>query len=268
MTTARWKLTIEYDGSGFSGWQRQEPGVPSVQETVEKAIEQFCQQQVTIHVAGRTDAGVHALAQVAHVDLDLVDRYTGFHVVKALNAHLREVRIVVVAAETVADDFHARFSATNKLYTYRVINRPAPLAVEAGRAWVVHPDLDVSAMQAGALHLLGHHDFTSFRDSDCQAKSPIKTLDRLDIGTRTYDAHRGVEISFHAEARSFLHHQVRNMVGTLVQVGLGRFTPDDVRDILAARTRTAAGVTAPPDGLYLVRIDYPRVVETTANRVQ
>lgn len=268
MTAARWKLTIEYDGSDFSGWQRQEPGVPSVQETVEKAIEQFCQQQVTIHVAGRTDAGVHAWGQVAHVDLDLADRYTGFHVVKALNAHLRDVRVAIIAAERVADDFHARFSATNKLYTYRVINRPSPLAIEAGCAWVVHPDVDVAAMQAGAKHLLGHHDFTSFRDSDCQAKSPIKTLDRLDIEIQPYDLNGGVEIRFQAEARSFLHHQVRNMVGTLVQVGLSRFTPGDVADILAARTRTAAGVTAPPDGLYLARIDYPRVAATASNKVQ
>jgi tRNA pseudouridine38-40 synthase len=259
MTLHRWKLTIEYDGSGFSGWQRQEPGVPSVQAAVEEAIKNFCGADITIHVAGRTDAGVHAWGQVAHADLDLADRYTGFHVVKALNAHLRTVRVAVIDAAIAADDFHARFSATNKLYTYRIINRPAPLAVEQGRAWVVHPDLDIEAMRRGAVHLVGTYDFTSFRDSDCQAKSPIKTLDRLDIETQPYDAYGGVEIRVHAEARSFLHHQVRNMVGTLVQVGLGRFAPGNVADILAARARSAAGMTAPPDGLYLMRIDYPRV---------
>ncbi len=257
MTLQRWKLLIEYDGSGFFGWQRQEPGIISVQGEIERAIADFSGQKVTIHVAGRTDAGVHARCQVVHVDLDLPDRYTGFHIVKAINAHLRDVRVVVVDAAPVPNDFHARFSAINKLYTYRVINRPGVLALDAGHAWIVHRPLDVDAMRAGAMYLLGQHDFTSFRDTECQAKSPIKTLNRLDIDVTPYDQAGGQHIAFHAEARSFLHHQMRNMVGTLVQVGLGRFTPEDVRDMLAARDRSAAGVTAPPDGLYLMRVDYP-----------
>jgi tRNA pseudouridine38-40 synthase len=257
MTIRRFALTIEYDGAGFKGWQRQEQGIPSVQESIETAIAAFTGQNVTVHVAGRTDAGVHALGQVAHVDLDVADTYQSYQVLKAMNAHLREVPVAVVAARVVPNDFHARFSAINKLYTYRVLNRSAPLAIERGRAWVVHPPLDVPAMRAGAAHLLGHHDFTTFRDSDCQAKSPIKTLDRLDIEVMPDIPSGGIQLHIHAEARSFLHHQVRNMVGMLVGVGLGRFTPDDVASALAARDRTRAGVTAPPDGLYLMRVDYP-----------
>ncbi len=252
----RWKLTLEYDGSEFSGWQRQEPGVRTVQQTVENAIASFSSQKITLHVAGRTDAGVHARGQVAHVDLDLPEKYTGFHILKAINAHLRMEPVVVVDVASAPVHFHARFSATNKLYTYRVINRPGVLAIDKNRAWVVHRPLNIDAMRAGAGHLCGHHDFTSFRDTACQAKSPVKTLDRFDIVVLPYDSSGGIEILFHIEGRSFLHHQVRNMVGTLVQVGLGRFSPDDIRNMLAAKNRAAAGVTAPPDGLYLVRVDY------------
>lgn len=255
----RWKLTIEYCGAPYSGWQRQESGILSVQQAVEDAIDAFCQQRLTIHVAGRTDAGVHARGQVAHFDLDYGDRaLDGYALVMALNAHLKMQghAVAVVAAEVVPDDFHARFSAVNKLYTYRIINRIAPLALESGLAWHIRRPLDVAAMQEAASRLIGKHDFTTFRDSECQAKSPEKTVDRLHFDVLPYDAHGGREIRFHAEARSFLHHQVRNMIGTLVLVGEGKWTPDDVSRALAARDRTKGGPTAPPDGLYLMRVDY------------
>lgn len=257
MTTQRWKITIEYDGRPFSGWQRQEEGVPSVQQAIEDALRGFCQQDITIFVAGRTDAGVHGKGQVAHFDLDYGDReLTAFNLAKALNAHLRGVPVSILKAEAVADDFHARFSAINKLYIYRVICRSAPLTFDRGRAWQIWKNLDVEAMRAGAVHLLGHHDFTTFRDSDCQAKSPMKTLDRLDIQTHDYDDMGTEEISFHVEGRSFLHHQVRNMVGTLALVGEGKWQPDDIKTALLACDRTKGGPTAPADGLYLVRVDY------------
>jgi tRNA pseudouridine38-40 synthase len=256
MTVRRWRLTIEYDGRSFHGWQRQETGIASVQETVEQAITAFCQQNVTLHVAGRTDAGVHAVAQVAHVDLDLPGTFTGYQILKAVNAHLIDVPVAVLVAKVMPDDFHARFWAVNKLYTYRIINRSARLALDAGRAWVVHPPLDIAAMRAGAAHLIGAHDFTTFRAKDCQAKSPHKTLDRLDIEAVPLSAGEGAVINIHAEARSFLHHQVRNMVGTLIQVGLGRWSADDVRAALLACDRARGGPTAPPDGLHLMRIDY------------
>lgn len=253
----RWKLTIEYDGRPFSGWQRQEEGIPSVQAAIEAAIQNFCQQTITIHVAGRTDAGVHARGQVAHFDLDYGNRaLTGYDLTKALNAHLRDTPVVILNAEAVGDDFHARFSAMNKLYIFRLLNRPAPPAFERGLVWHVRRLLDVDAMRAGAAHLLGHHDFTTFRDTDCQAKSPMRTLDRLDIIAKPCVAGSGQDIEFHVEGRSFLHHQVRNMVGTLAMVGDGKWTPDQVRTALDARDRRAGGPTAPPDGLYLVRIDY------------
>lgn len=248
----RWKLTIEYDGAPYSGWQYQDH-VPSVQAAIEKSINDFCQQEIRIHVAGRTDAGVHARGQVAHFDLDYgVRPLSGFDLAKALNAHLRNGRhsIAILKAEEVAADFHARFSAKNKLYLYRIINRAMPLTLERGKAWQVKKPLDGNAMQQAAKLLLGQHDFTSFRDSNCQAKSPIKTLDRLDV-TRREDV-----IEFAVEGRSFLHHQVRNMVGTLSHVGEGKWSAQDVADALAAKDRAKGGITAPPDGLYLMRIDY------------
>jgi tRNA pseudouridine38-40 synthase len=248
----RWKLTIEYDGAPYSGWQYQDHA-PSVQDEIEKAIKQFCQQDIRIYVAGRTDAGVHALGQVAHFDLDYGDRdISGYELAKALNAHLRMAgqTIAILHAEIVSDDFHARFSAKNKLYIYRIINRPAPLTFELGKAWQFKRPLDVDSMQDAAQVLLGVHDFTSFRDSQCQAKSPIKTLDRFDI-TRQGDL-----ITCEVEGRSFLHHQVRNMVGTLSHVGEGKWSKDDVCAALEARDRTKGGITCPPDGLYLARIDY------------
>ena len=257
MTIQRWKITIEYNGQPYAGWQRQGAGISSVQLAIEQAIKKFCQQQITLHVAGRTDAGVHARGQVAHFDLDYGDRaLTPYDLAKALNAHLRLQPVVVVKAEPVAAEFHARFLAINKLYTYRLISRSAPAAIDKGYVWQVWRPLNIDAMRAGAQHLLGQHDFTTFRDSDCQAKSPIKTLNRLDIEMCDYDGHGGQELRFHVEGRSFLHHQVRNMVGTLALVGEGKWQPDDVKAALVQCDRTKGGPTAPPDGLYLMRVDY------------
>lgn len=256
MTLTRWKLTIEYDGGTFAGWQRQE-NVPSVQQSVEEAITKFCQQELRLHAAGRTDAGVHARGQVAHVDLDYGDRaLSGFELAKALNAHLGDEKVSVVSAEPVHGEFHARFDAKNKLYTYRIINRSARPSIDSGKAWHVKRPLDAAAMREAAKHLIGHHDFTTFRDSECQAKTPMRTLDRLDVESFDYDGQGGVEIRLHAEAKSFLHHQVRNMAGTLALVGEGKWQPADMKAALAARDRTKGGPTAPPEGLYLVRIDY------------
>jgi tRNA pseudouridine38-40 synthase len=252
----RWKLTIEYLGTDYAGWQRQD-NAPSIQQSVEEAITKFCQQDIRLHVAGRTDAGVHAFGQVAHFDLDYGDRpLEGFELAKAINAHLKPQPISVISAEKADGDFHARFSAINKLYTYRIICRPSPPAIERGRAWHFKRTLDVPKIHEAAKFLLGHHDFTTFRDSQCQAKSPEKTLDRLDIEEKDYDNCGGREILFHTEARSFLHHQVRNMVGTLALVGEGKWQPEEVRKALEAKDRTCGGPTAPAEGLYLVRVDY------------
>ena len=243
----RFKLTLEYDGGAFVGWQRQDNG-PSVQQALEEAIQKFCGETVTSFAAGRTDAGVHALGQVVHVDLA---RDASPETVRdALNFHLKPAPIAVLNAAVAPADFHARFSATARVYLYRIVNRRAPLAVERGRAWLVGAALDADAMHAAAQRLIGHHDFTSFRAALCQAASPMKTLDRLDV-TRADD-----EIRIDARARSFLHHQVRNMVGTLKLVGEGKWTADDVSRALAARDRSAAGPTAPPDGLYLTEVWY------------
>jgi tRNA pseudouridine38-40 synthase len=246
----RWKLIIEYNGAPYSGWQHQDHA-PSIQEEIEKAIFKFCGQQLRIHVAGRTDAGVHALGQVAHVDLDYGARpLTGFDLAKAINAHLRPQPIAVLRAEIVDPDFHARFSAKNKLYRYRIVNRAAPLALDQGLAWWQKKPLDAPSMHSAAQLLLGQHDFTTFRDSECQAKSPVKSITRFEV------IRHGEEILFEVEGRSFLHHQVRNMVGTLVLVGEGKWMESDLAAALAAKDRTRGGMTAPPDGLYLVRIDY------------
>ncbi|HQX28066.1 MAG TPA: tRNA pseudouridine(38-40) synthase TruA [Alphaproteobacteria bacterium] len=253
----RWKLTIEYVGTNYSGWQRQEEGVPSVQAAIELAIKKFCQQDITIHVAGRTDAGVHAKGQVAHFDLDYGGRkLEGFDLMKALNAHLKPQPVGIIKAETVPDDFHARFNAKNKLYQYRILNRSAFPTFEQGLVWHFKRPLDVAVMKEAAKHLLGHHDFTTFRDSECQAKSPDRTLDRLEITDKDYDESGGREILIEAEARSFLHHMMRNIAGTLVLVGEGKWKPEDVKTALEARDRTKGGPTAPPDGLTLVRVDY------------
>ncbi len=243
----RYKLVIEYDGRGLVGWQRQDNG-PSVQAALEDAVQGFCGETVTAYAAGRTDAGVHALGQVAHVDLD---KETDAETVRdALNHHLKPARIAVLAAEAVDAEFHARFSAVERAYLYRIINRRAPLALDHGRAWFVPVPLDAQAMHEAAQALVGNHDFTSFRASECQAKSPVKTLDALDV-TRA-----GEEIRVTARARSFLYHQVRNMVGTLKLVGAGKWDGAAVEQALAARDRSAAGETAPPEGLYFLGVRY------------
>ena len=243
----RYKLVLEYDGRGFVGWQRQDNG-PSVQAALEAAVKDFCGEQVTVQGAGRTDAGVHALAQVAHLDLD---KDTSAETLRdALNFHLKPAQVAVRAAEAVDDDFHARFSATQRAYRYRIVNRRAPLALDRGRAWFVPAALDAAAMHEAAQVLVGKHDFTSFRARECQAKSPVKTLDALEVGRD------GDEIRVAASARSFLHRQVRNIVGSLRLVGEGKWTRADMARALAARDRNAAGPTAPADGLYLVSVRY------------
>ena len=257
MTVKRWKLTIEYDGTDYAGWQRQPEGIRSIQESIETAITKFCGQDIPITAAGRTDAGVHAHGQVAHFDLDYGDReLTGFDLAKALNAHLRPQPISIVAAEEATDEFHARFDAKNKLYRSRMVIRSAPPIHDIHHVWHMKYDLDIESMRMGSLHLLGHHDFTSFRDAQCQAKSPMRTLDRIEIFHEHYDDFDGEHIWFELAAQSFLHHQCRNIVGTLVDVGRHKITPQYVKDILMAKDRTKAGMTAPAAGLSLMRVDY------------
>ena len=243
----RYKLTIEYDGSPFCGWQIQGVGT-SVQGVLTQAVQAFSGEAVSVNGAGRTDAGVHATGQVAH--LDLVRDWRTDQVRDALTAQLRPHPVAVIAAEKVADDFDARFSALRRHYLYRITNRRGDLTLDRGKAWRVAPSLDSDAMHATAQRLLGKHDFTTFRDSECQAKSPLRTLDQLDV-TRI-----GTEIRIVTSARSFLHSQVRSMVGSLVQVGTGRWSGDDLFAALQARNRAACGQVAPPDGLYLTRVDY------------
>ena len=243
----RYHLILEYDGGPFAGWQRQDNG-PSIQGALEDAIEKFSSERVTVTGAGRTDAVVHALGQVAH--FDLVKEFEPGKVRDALNHYLRPAPVAVLEAALAPADFHARFSARARHYLYRIVCRRAPLALERGHVWHVVRELDAQAMHHAAQALVGQHDFTTFRAAECQAKSPVKTLDRLDV--------RGLagEIHIEASARSFLHHQVRSMVGSLKLVGEGKWRPRDVADALAARDRSACGPVAPPDGLYLVRVDY------------
>jgi tRNA pseudouridine38-40 synthase len=243
----RYKLIIEYDGTPFVGWQMQDNGA-SVQGALIDAIAAFSGEPVTLQGAGRTDAGVHALGQVAHVDL--VKDWDVNNVRDAINFHLRPRPIAVLTAEQVAADFDARFSATNRHYLYRIVNRRADLALDDQRAWRVARPLDTAAMHEAAQQLVGKHDFTTFRAAECQAKSPVKTLDRLDV------AQDGDDVQISASARSFLHHQVRSMVGSLVHVGEGKWTSGDLATALAARDRSACGQVAPPHGLYLVRVEY------------
>jgi tRNA pseudouridine38-40 synthase len=243
----RWKLTIEYDGTPFVGWQVQDNGT-SVQGVLAAAIEAFSGEKVMVQGAGRTDAGVHALGQVAH--FDLTKEHEPDTVRDAINAHLRPHPVAVLTAEKVAADFDARRSAVRRHYLYRIANRRPDLALDRLRAWRVPRPLDAAAMHAAAQRLVGKHDFTTFRSSECQAKSPEKTLDRLDV------ARRGDEIEVTAVARSFLHNQVRSMVGSLVAVGEGKWSADDLAGALEARDRAACGPVAPPQGLYLVRVDY------------
>ena len=243
----RYKLTIEYDGTPFVGWQVQDNG-PSVQGVLTEAIAAFTGERVVVAGAGRTDAGVHALGQVAHVDL--TKDWDGDTVRDAVNFHLRPRPIAVLTAEQVAENFDARFSATKRHYFYRIVNRRADLALDQNRAWRVPRPLDADAMHAAAQKLVGRHDFTTFRAAECQAKSPVKTLDQLDV------KRDGDEVCISAAARSFLHNQVRSMVGSLVQVGEGKWSTEDLAAALAARDRTRCGQVAPPQGLYLVRVEY------------
>lgn len=245
----RYRIDVEYDGTPYAGWQRQ-AGQHSVQAAIEQAIHAFCGEVVTIRGAGRTDAGVHATGQVAH--LDLARDWPAERVMGALNAHLTAAgeRVSVVAASAVAAGFDARFSAAARHYLYRIVNRRAPLALEKNRAWLVTQRLDAAAMHEAAQALVGRHDFTTFRSVQCQAKSPVKTLDRLDV------SRDGDLIEIRASARSFLHNQVRSMVGTLRKAGDGSWSVADVGAALAAADRAACGPVAPPDGLYLMRVDY------------
>lgn len=243
----RYKLIIEYDGGPFVGWQRQANG-PSVQQAIEEAVHDFSGETVVVKGAGRTDAGVHALGQVAHIDLDRLWRAETVR--DALNAHLRPAPVIILGAAAVADDFDARFSAVKRHYLYRILDRRPRPVLDAGRVWHVPAALDTDTMHQAAQALLGEHDFTTFRAAQCQARSPVKTLDRLDV------SREGAEIAIRASARSFLHNQVRSMVGALKKVGEGRWPVGEVGAALAARDRTRSGPVAPPDGLYLVRVDY------------
>lgn len=243
----RYRLTIEYDGNPYAGFQAQ-AGLPTVQGAIETAVKGFCGQDVRIAAAGRTDSGVHATGQVIHVDLDR--DWPAGTVMNALNAHLVREAVAVLDSTQVADDWHARFSATGRRYLFRILNRPGRPALERGKVWHMRKPLDAGAMHAAAQTLLGHHDFTTFRDLACQANSPMRTLDVARV------AHKGEEVHLVFEARSFLHRQVRSMTGTLVEVGLGRWTAQDVADALAAKDRTACGPVAPSDGLYLTGVSY------------
>ena len=248
----RYALLIEYDGGPFSGWQRQE-NRPSVQGVVEAALAKLEAGAHRVAAAGRTDAGVHATGQVATVDLSR--DWTPFRLMEALNYHMKPAPVAVRRAAVVAGDFHARFSAVERRYLFRLIVRRTPLTLDRGRLWRVSQALDVDAMRAGAAHLLGKHDFTTFRSSICQADSPVRTLDRLDI--EEVPREDGVEFRFDVRARSFLHNQVRSFVGTLERVGAGAWQPEDVKAALEARDRAACGPVCPPDGLYLVGVGYP-----------
>ena len=243
----RYRVTLEYDGGPFVGWQRQDNG-PSVQAAVEDAVFKMTGERVTVTGAGRTDAGVHAFGQVAHFDLE--KEFAPEKIRDALNHYLRPAPAVVIAADLVSPDFHARFSATARHYLYRIVCRRAPLALERGHAWHIAHDLDADVMHQAAQSLVGQHDFTTFRAAECQAKSPVKTLDRLEV-RRAADA-----VQIEASARSFLHHQVRSMVGSLRLVGEGKWRVGQIAEALEARDRSACGPVAPPEGLYLVRVDY------------
>lgn len=243
----RYRLDIEYDGGPYNGFQAQD-GQPTVQGAIETAIHAFSGQIVRIAAAGRTDTGVHATGQVAHVDLDR--HWPAATVMNAINAHLMREAVAVLDCVQVTDDFHARFSAVGRKYLYRILNRAGRPALDEGRVWHVKRPLDAEAMQAGANHLIGLHDFTTFRDVNCQAKSPEKTLDVASV------RRVGEEVHLVFEARSFLHRQVRSMAGTLVETGLGRWTSDDVKAALDARDRTVCGQVAPSDGLYLTGVVY------------
>ena len=244
----RFALTVEFDGRPFMGWQRQDHG-PSVQQAIEDAAFTVTGERTAVHAAGRTDAGVHGLAMRAHVDIDRT--ITPFRLMEALNARLRPNPVAILDCVDVAADWHARFSCVARHYEYRIVPRRAPLTWEKGLAWRIAAPLDAEAMHDAAQLLVGRHDFTTFRSVHCQAESPVKSLSRLDV------TQAGERILVHASARSFLHHQVRSMVGCLALVGQGKWRRDDLADALAARDRAALGLNAPPDGLFFVRADYP-----------
>jgi tRNA pseudouridine38-40 synthase len=244
----RFRLTVEYDGRPFMGWQRQPHG-PSVQEAIEDAARAITGEEIVLHAAGRTDAGVHAEAMAAHLDVEKA--LTAFRLMEGINAKLRPYPIAILDCVAVAEDWHARFSCIGRRYLYRIVNRRAPLALDKGRAWRVPQPLDSDAMHDAAQLLVGHHDFTTFRSIHCQSASPIKTLDSLDV--RRF----GEEIEIAAAARSFLHHQVRSMAGCLMMVGRGQWSAADLKAALEAKDRTALGFNAPPDGLYFIEARYP-----------
>ncbi|MFK7939868.1 MAG: tRNA pseudouridine(38-40) synthase TruA [Roseovarius sp.] len=248
----RYALKIEYHGAPFVGWQRQ-TDLPSVQGAIEAALSKLQPGAHTIAAAGRTDAGVHALGQVAHCDM--TQTWDPFRLAEALNYHLKPQPVAIVAAAAVADDWHARFSAQERRYLFRLLTRRAPATHDAGQVWQIKHHLDVTAMREGAAHLIGKHDFTTFRSTICQAASPVKTLDLLDI--HAVEGFSGTEVQFHLRARSFLHNQVRSFVGTLERVGTGSWTPQDVKDALEACDRAACGPVCPPQGLYLHSVVYP-----------
>ncbi len=244
---ARYKLIIEYDGTDFVGWQRQENGL-SIQEAIERAVKAFCSEVVNAHAAGRTDSGVHAFAMAAHIELE--KDWPADVVRDALNQHLRPAPVVILAAERVADDFHARFSCVGRAYEYRIVNRRTPLALDRGHAWRITPRLDAEAMDKAAQVLVGRHDFTTFRSAKCQSDSPVKTLNEISV------SRLGEDIYIRCAARSFLHNQVRSFVGSLVEVGKGKWRARDLKAALEAADRTRCGPVAPPDGLYFLRADY------------
>ncbi len=244
---ARYRLTLEFDGTNFVGWQRQENGL-AVQEILEDAAKAFCGEDVAAFAAGRTDAGVHALAMTAHIE---IEKPTSAHKVRdAINQHLRPHPIAVLDAELAADDFHARFSCKGRAYEYRIVNRRAPLTLDAGRAWRVPQKLDAEAMHAAAQYLVGKHDFTTFRAASCQSDSPVKTLNEISV------SRLGEDVFIRCAARSFLHHQVRSITGSLVEVGKGKWRARDLEDALKAADRARCGPVAPAEGLYFVRAEY------------
>lgn len=249
----RFALLIDYDGTPFNGWQRQAQGQPSVQAAIEEALAKLEPRPHTIAAAGRTDAGVHATGQVAHADL--TRDWDPFRLSEALNHHLKPAPAAILKAARVPDDFHARFSALERRYSFRLISRRAPLTHDRGRAWHIQHPLDIDAMRAGAAHLIGLHDFTTFRSTLCQSKSPVKTLDEITIDSHPTTG--GTEYRFQLRARSFLHNQVRSIVGTLERVGAGSWHPDDVKTALNEKDRAACGPVCPPQGLYLTGVSYP-----------
>ncbi len=245
----RYKLTLEYDGGPFVGWQRQENG-PSVQGAVEDAVKALTGAPAHVYAAGRTDAGVHAVAMTAHADIE--KDFDSDVVRDAVNFHLKPAPIAVLAAEQVDDDFHARFSCIRRAYEYRIINRRAPLALERGRAWRIGQQIDAEAMHGAAQCLVGLHDFSTFRSVHCQSKSPVKTLDEISV------SRAGEDVVLRCAARSFLHHQVRSIAGSLAEVGRGKWRARDLEGALEAKSRDACGPVAPPDGLYFLRADYEK----------